>query len=85
MERTLLARGRACASHHKKVCAGAPGHPPGATYYTQTAGGSTGVLGDTVHFRELIAIPFRRQGQHHHVGAGPTQLHRMPAHGGRPW
>jgi hypothetical protein len=47
--------------------------------------GSTRVPSGTVHFGELLAIFFHRQGRHHHTGAGPTRLHRMPEHGGRPW
>jgi hypothetical protein len=78
-------RGRACASLHEKVRVRAPDHPLGTAYYAQTTGGSTRAPGDTVHFGELIAIFFRRQGQHHHARASPTQLRRMPAHGGRPW
>jgi hypothetical protein len=74
--------GRACSSLHEKVCAIAPDRPPGAAYYAQTTGDSTEALGGTVHFRELIAIFFHRQGRHHHTRAGPARLHRMLAHGG---
>jgi hypothetical protein len=48
--------GRACASLHGKVCAGAPYHPPRVAYYTQTAGGSAEAPDSTVHFGELLAI-----------------------------
>jgi hypothetical protein len=77
--------GRACADLLGKVCAGAPNHPPGAAYYALTTRDSARMPSDTLHFRELLAILFHRQGRHHHVGAGPSQLHRMPEHGGRPW
>jgi hypothetical protein len=41
--------GRACVSLHRKVCARAPDHPPGATYYAQIVGGSTGAPGRHRH------------------------------------
>jgi hypothetical protein len=53
-------KGRDCASLHGKVCARAPDRPLGAAYYVQTAGGSAGAPGGTVHFRELLAICFHR-------------------------
>jgi hypothetical protein len=74
--------GRACASLHKKVCARAPDHPPGAAYYTQITGGRAKAPGSTVHFEELIAIFFHRQGRHHHAGVGPARLCYMPEHRG---
>jgi hypothetical protein len=76
---------RAYASLHRKVCARVPDHPPGAAYYAQTAGGSVGAPGGTVHFRELLPIFFCREGRHHHAEAGPAQLRHMPADGRRPW
>jgi hypothetical protein len=77
--------GRACASLHGKVCARTPDRSSGVAYYAQTATGSIGVPDNTVHFGEMLAIFFRRQGRHHHAGAGPTRLRRMPEHGERPW
>jgi hypothetical protein len=77
--------GRACADLLSKLCAGAPDRPLGAAYYAQTTGNSTGAPGGTVHFEELLAILFRQPSRHHHTGAGPARLHRMPGHGGRPW
>jgi hypothetical protein len=72
--------GGACASLHGKVCIGAPDRPPGAAYHSQIAGGSARAPGRTVHFKELLAIFFCRQGRHHHPGAGPAWLRRMPEH-----
>jgi hypothetical protein len=46
-------------------------HPPRAAYYAQTAGDSTGAPGGTMHFGELLAILFHRQGRHHRTGAAP--------------
>jgi hypothetical protein len=76
--------GRACLSLHRKVCIGAPDHLLGTAYYVQTAGGSAGAPGSTMHFRELLAIFVHRQDRHHHAGAGPTRLRHMLEHGGRP-
>jgi hypothetical protein len=78
-------RGRACVGLLEKVCAGALDCPPGATYYAQTAGDSARVLGGTMHFKELLAILFRRPGRLHRAEAGRAWLHRMPGHRGRPW
>jgi hypothetical protein len=78
-------KGRACAGFLRKVCAGAPNHPPKAAYYAQTTGDSTGEPGGTMHFRDLLAILFHQLGQHHHVRASLTWLRHMPEHGRRPW
>jgi hypothetical protein len=78
-------RGRACVGLLGKVCVRAPDRPPGAAYYAQIAGDSAGASDGTVHFTELLAILFCRLGRHHHTGAGPMWLRRMPGHGGRPW
>jgi hypothetical protein len=75
----------ACACLLEKVCTGAPNRPPAAAYCAQTTGDSSGAPGGTMHFEELLAILFCRQGRHHHAGAGPARLRRMPEHGGRPW
>jgi hypothetical protein len=52
--------GRACLDLHGKVCARSPDRPPGVAYYTQTASGSAGVPGGTMHFEEPLAIFVRR-------------------------
>jgi hypothetical protein len=61
---------RARSSLHGKVCTRAPDHH------------STEAPGGTVHFRELIAIFFHRQGRPHHAEANPMRFHRMTAHEG---
>jgi hypothetical protein len=66
-----LSGGRACLCLHECVCAGAPDHPPGATYYAQTTGDSTEAPDGTVHFRELLAIFACRRGRYHHARASP--------------
>jgi hypothetical protein len=53
-----LNKERACVGLLGKVCIEALDRLPGATYYAQTAGDSTGALGGTVHFGELLAILF---------------------------
>jgi hypothetical protein len=78
-------RGRACVGLLGKVCVRAPDRPPRAAYYAQIAGDSAGAPDGTVHFTELLAILFCRLGRHHHTGAGPMWLRRMPGHEGRPW